>query len=300
MKKVFLFIMLLCCSIVFTGCGNSNSYDGQGVETIEINVNKEALNEAISKALNQNSSRAVDSESEISLKFNDVEINNYKINGEGDYIFKQIMYERVALQMITGEATATSSTIIINIANKELKIIFENINDLPKDMEIYMGEDGTIKMRNGEQSVLVYSVNNVQYISDEKLNKITEVVIEKYNNSNTQAKATFYNEYHQGKEILKDSSLYSELFDWEISALYSNGKTIKSWKKSDNDSSKNLKIEPQGKDGNKYYIISLTELGKDVANGHDLSNTSIRINYIKYDGLDIVNRGLLEDTIYIP
>ena len=70
MKKVFLFIMLLCCSIVFTGCGNSNSYDGQAVETINIIVNKNMMDIAVASA--STSYRYSEAEGDISLLFNNV------------------------------------------------------------------------------------------------------------------------------------------------------------------------------------------------------------------------------------
>ena len=290
MKKVFLFIMLLCCSIVFTGCGNSNSYDGQAVETINIIVNKNMMDIAVASA--STSYRYSEAEGDISLLFNNVIFDSYRIDGEGNYIFSKVMYDSIAYQMVSGN---TTPNIIIKFGNREVNIECSSMN-VPKNLQIYV-LNGKVHVSDEGNNIEVISVNGEDYVDR---NKITKVKIEKY--SDTEAKVTFYNVLGEGKEIVKDKELSSVLLTWKISALDSKRDPLKSWEKSDNDRSANLQIIPYGTDGNKYYIISMTSLGNEAAHGHNLSDTMVKIDYIRYDGWDLVDTGLLssEDSIYKP
>ncbi len=282
-KRIFLFIMLLCCCIVFTGCGgNSNSYDDADVSNLHITV----YNNVINTETNSYSTRASINNSDLRLFFNDIEFQGHSSDSENNYVFTNVMYTSKAYEMTNADA---SSTIIIALTTGETlyKIEFANI-DLPVNLSI-RSENGKIVMYNGANPVHILKVNDkTDGYTD--LTEVIEVKIEKYNS--TTAKVTFYNVLKQGIKL--------DYTYWKISALNSELDPIESWTNEENSSSTKLNIsKPQGTDN--YYLISLTESGLASAHSHNLANTIVGIDYITDSNhKDLVSTYVLRQGIYRP
>ena len=282
-KRIFLFIMLLCCCVVFTGCGgNSNSYDDADVSNLNITVCNNVINtETISYT-----SRASINNSDLRLFYNDTEFLGHSSDSEKNYVFTNVMYTSKAYEMTNAN---TTSKIVIALASGEklYEIEFANI-DLPMNLFIRL-ENDKIVMKNGANPVYILKVNGkTDGYTD--LTEVTEVKIEKYDS--TTAKVTFYNVLKQG---IKLNYAY-----WKISALNSKLDPIQSWTNEENTSSPKLIIStPQGIDN--YYLISLTESGIASAHSHNLDNTIVGIDYITdSEHNDLVSTYVLSQGIYRP
>ena len=273
MKKFIQFILLVCCCIVFTGCGgNSNSYDG----AYRITVSENIIDEGSS------SSRAVISGTkDVKLFLNGVEFPGRSYS-EGNYTFTKVMYEQEAYQILEGASTTVSITIN---GSETFSIGFEKVTSLNEGIYIKKNTNGSYIVSNGTvvKTVIMINRNPIVDVDD-----ITDVEISKL--SSLSAKVTFRNILNESKKIDFDS--------WKISALDSNLDTIHSWtKEKDND---DQKLEILYNSIEKYYTINLTSNGVSAARSHNLDNTRVKIDYIRKGGLDVVDTGILEQATWMP
>ena len=279
MKKLFLSILLLCCCIVFTGCGgNSNSYDGAYKITVSDNIINGDLVE---------SSRAVASERKnVDLYLNEVKFPGHSFDSEGNYIFTKVMFDQEAQDVLSGGASTN-----VSIYDGEVRIFsidFEKVIDLNKGLFIKKTSDGSILVVNGNETKTIIKINDEPMVD---LDEITKVEISRL--SSLSAKVVFRN-------ILKESQKLD--FDsWKISALDSNLETIHSWTSEKDSSDKKLDISYVSEiTGEKYYTINLTSEGVSAAGSHNLDNTIVKIDYIRKGGFDVVDTGILEQATWKP
>ncbi len=271
MKKFIQFILLVCCCIVFTGCGgNSNSYDGAYRITVSKNI--------IDAESNSSSRAATSGAKDIELFLNGVEFPGHSFDSDKNYIFTKVMFEQEAHEILSGASTTVNITIN---GNEVLSLVFERITSLSEGIYIKKLSDGSYLVRNGSVNKKIIK-DGEHYLVD--LDEITNVEISKI--SSLSAKVTFRNILKESQKIDFDS--------WKISALDSNSVPIKSWTSEKDSSDKKLNISYESELGEKYYIINLTSSGVDSANGHNLDNTSVKIDYIRKDGHDVVDTGILD------
>lgn len=280
MKKLFLSILLLCCCVVFTGCGgNSNSYDG----AYKITVSKNIINdETVS------SSRAATSGTkDIELFLNGVEFPGQSFDSDQNYVFTKVMYEQDAHKVLSGASTTVSIFSVDGEKRKEiLSIVFQRVTSLGEGLFIKK-TGGSYIVINGTTQKEVIQVNGENLVD---LDEITGVEISKL--SSLSAKVTFRNILKESKKLDFDS--------WKISALDSNLEEIHSWTSEKDSSDKKLEISFVNDITEKYYTINLTSSGITSANGHNLDNTIVKIDNIRKDGHDVVDTGILEQATWYP
>lgn len=275
MKKLFLSILLLCCCIVFTGCGgNSNSYDG----AYRITVSKNIIDDE-----SVTSSRAATSDAkDIKLFLNGVEFPGRSFDSEGNYIFTKVMFEQEVYQILSGASTTVNITIN---GNDILSLVFKKVTSLKEGIYIKKLSDGSYLVRNGSVDKEIIK-NGEEYLVD--LDDITDVEISRL--SSLSAKVVF-------KNILGESQKL-DFNSWKISALDSYLKAIHSWTSLEESSDKKLDISYDITE--KYYTINLTSQGVSAAGNHNLNNTIVKIDYIRKDGHDVVDTGILEQATWYP
>ena len=280
MKKLFLSILLLCCCIVFTGCGgNSNSYD----DAYRITVSKDIINDNLIESVRADVSAA----REIKLCLNGVEFPGHSFDSE-NYIFTKVMYEQEASQIISSRNTS-----LIELFDGEIllaTIEFDIAAPLPQNITvaksgIYIIMTGS----NGEIDVEYYTPRDGNPIEQEGLKKVKDIRLEKVDE--LIAKVTFYNSRGNTVHINFDS--------WKITAIKQNGDSV-SWTSEQNKAdSSPLLITPSVNGSAKYYTINLSSKGEDKVGSHTLANTSIRINEIKLNGKDVLSADVLSKA-YLP
>ena len=140
MKKFIQFILLVCCCIVFTGCGgNSNSYDG----AYRITVSESIINDGLAAAIRTSSSDSV--ARDITLKFNDIEFPGHSFDSKGNYIFTKVMFEQDAYEMTSRNPSVIK---LYNGSDTEplATIEFERLVSLPQNIDISMNKNGDIEI----------------------------------------------------------------------------------------------------------------------------------------------------------
>ncbi len=282
MKKLFLSILLLCCCIVFTGCGgNSNSYDN----AYRITISKEIIN----KGDSGESSRAATSERrDVKLFLNGVEFPGHSFDSDGNYVFTKVMYNQEANEICSHD---TSSFIELFEGSSELPFDtteFESLVPLFQTIIAYIGDDGKIHMFGGNREISIYNHNGEE---QEGLKKVEKVEIEKVDSLT--AKVTFKN----GKGECVDIGFYDS---WTISGtdITDNTKSA-SYTYNENKKKTYFIVENFNKG---VYNISLTSDGETKATlgNHTLNNTEITINEIKNGDKDVVDPSILKKAVYRP
>ena len=171
--------------------------------------------------------------------------------------------------------------------NEILSLAFEKVTSLKEGIYIKKLSDGSYLVRNGSVDKEIIK-NGEEYLVD--LDDITDVEISRL--SSLSAKVVF-------KNILKESQKLD--FDtWKISALDSNLEPIHSWTSEKDGADKKLDISFVNDIEEKYYTINLTSSGISSANGHNLDNTIVKIDYIRKGIHDVVDTGILEQATWKP
>ena len=277
MKKLFLSILLLCCCIVFTGCGgNSNSYD----DAYRITVSKKVVDtyQGITSA------RAVaDERKNVDFYLNGVEFPGHSFDTDGNYIFTKVMYDQEAQDILLGAST----TLSLSIDGLKLTLDIEKVTDLNAGIFWDKQSDGSYIVMNGNVRKTIIRINGDSLVD---LNEITKVEISKL--SSLSAKVVFKNILNETQKLDFDS--------WKISALDSNLEPIHFWTSEKDASDKKLDISFVNNITEKYYTINLTSQGVSAAGSHNLDNTIVKIDYIRKGGLDVVDTGILEQATWQP
>ena len=287
MKKLFLSILLLCCCIVFTGCGgNSNSYDGAESNDYRIYISNDIINKGVNNT--KPSNRAASSDKvDVKLFLNGVEFPGHSYN-EDSYIFTKVMYSSEANRMFSN----ASYTIKLDIqgSSKPSRIVFEKLVPLPENISAKNdnNDENKIIMYGDGREIDVYYYNDIEQAG---LTKVKRVSIEKLNSLT--AKVTFFNAFDKGVAIDYDS--------WMISGVDSSGNSG-SYTYSENEANRYFLVTPSGDGDSRYYTITLTYKGeaKADAGNHTLDNTEIQINKITKGGKNVVDPNILNNTIYKP
>ncbi len=280
LKKSILFIMLLFSCIIFTGCaGNADSYDDSEVCTLKVTVDKNLINSNSEQSANTRASFDLNS---LNLYFNGVLFQGHSLDSDSNFVFTNIMYKDKAFEMSN---PASKTTILITVGENKntpmYTVVCKNIINLPTNLHINL-KNNLLNMTNEGNSVKIYKVNTDIYDSYAELDEIEKVKIEKYKD-NLNAKVTFYDNKNSNQGVAIDY----ESCSWKITAFNSKLEPLRSWTKSDNDTSNNLNIQEVNKDDTTYYVISLTSSGISDANSHNLDNTIVKIDYIRKDGKEI-------------
>ena len=279
LKKSILFIMLLVTCIVFTGCNNTDSYDDSEVSTLKVTVDKNLINGSNS------SERASYDPNNLNLYYNGIIFQGHSLDSDGNFVFTNVMYNDKAYEM-SHPATMTTILITVGTDTPLYNILCANVNNLPTNLYISLTKDKLIKITNEGYSVAIKKVNEDEDNYSQAMDTVTKVLIEK-NGNNLNAKVTFYNEYGMGIDLDFDS--------WKISALDEDLEVLHSWTKTENDyTSSNLNVVKEVSGNNTYYVVSLTSMGMSAAKSHNLDNTIVKIDYVRKEGKDVVDTGVLE------
>ena len=281
MKKLFLSILLLCCCIVFTGCGgNSNSYDG----AYRITVSKDIINDNLVESARADVSAARD----VRLCLNGVEFPGHSSDSD-NYIFTKVMYEQEANQIISQNPSIIE---LFEGSSDEAfaTIEFVSVIPLPQSIIITRIDAKHVSMAgsNGEIDVEYYIPRDGNPIEQEGLTKVKDIRLEKVDE--LIAKVTFFNS--------RGNSVHINFDTWKITAIKQNGDSV-SWTSEQNKADSRLLITPSVNGSTKYYTINLTSKGENKVGSHTLANTSIRINEIKLNGKDVLSADVLSKA-YLP
>ncbi len=292
MKKFIQFILLVCCCIVFTGCGgNSNSYDG----AYRITISKKYLD-----AEPASSSRAATSGAkDIKLFLNGVEFPGHSFDSDGNYIFTKVMFEQEANQVISHEPSIIE--LFEGSKEEDALAVFEveRVAPLPQSIIITWIDATHFRIDGSNGSIGAYYYTNASGIKypQEGLKKVKRVEIKKIDS--LKARVTFYNVDNIGVEIDYDS--------WTISGTDKGNNKSASYTYSENEANRYFLVTPSidGDSENGYsisYIISLTDNGETKANvgNHTLDNTIVKIDNIIKDGHNVVDTGILEQATWYP
>ncbi len=266
MKKFIQFILLVCCCIVFTGCGgNSNSYDG----AYRITVDKAIINGNNASLRMAEASGTVD----VTLKYNGVEFPGHSFDSDGNYIFTKVMSGEDIAQMTSRQPS------IIEISSGLIHTIkFQVLDPLPQKIVISMNNQGGIKMYGSNGVIDVY------FYDDDKQDgyyKVKDISLKKENSLT--AKVTFYNSLGKTIPINYNS--------WKITASNSKGNSV-TWT-SEQNSSDIIINECDNGDDEAYYTITLSSKGEGIVGSHSLDDTSVRIDEIK----DSEGKSVLTDEL---
>ena len=278
MKKLFLSILLLCCCIVFTGCGgNSNSYDG----AYRITVSKDIINDNLNESARADISVARD----VRLCLNGVEFPGHSSDSDNS-IFTKVMFEQEASQIISSRNTSLIELFDGSSDIPFATIEFERVAPLPQSIIITRIDATHVSMAGSNGSIDVLDYNGVE---QEGLNKVKDIRLEKVDE--LIAKVTFYNS--------RGNTVHIDFDSWKITAIKQNGDSV-SWTSEQNKAdSSPLLITPSVNGSTKYYTINLSSKGEDKVGSHTLNNTSIRINEIKLNGKDVLSADVLSKA-YLP
>ena len=284
MKKLFLSVLLLCCCIVFTGCGgNSNSYDGADSTAYRIYISEKIINEARNSVNSSERASSSDSINDVKLFLNGIEFPGHSFDTDGNYIFTKVMFDSDAFQIVS----AASNTIKLEIDSntKPTVIIFEKINVMPSNIYVKKNSD-IVNMYGDNGEIDVYYYNDIEQSG---LTKVKDIKIEKLNSLT--AKITLLNGLGEG--------LHKEFNYWRITATKTNGDSV-SWTSDDNKSDISLLVTPSLSGNSKYYTITLTSKGEEKIHSHSLDNTAVRINELKLNGNDVLPSNILNKAFYNP
>ena len=267
MKKLFLSILLLCCCVVFTGCGgNSNSYDESEADAYRITVSDNIINQANNTVSTARS--ASSDKKEVKLFLNGVEFPGHSFDTDGNYIFTKVMYATEVAKM----AVKSSYTIklVIEGNSNPTEIVFEKQPVLPRNIMVKKIDSNNISMFGDNGDIDAFYYNGVEQAG---LTKVKDIKIEKLNSLT--AKVTFLNALGNGVLIDYDY--------WKITATKLNGESV-SWSSNQNGSNINLLITPSENGNSDFYTITLTSKGEDKIGSHSLDNTYVKIDDIKKNG----------------
>ena len=283
MKKLFLFIMLLCCSIVFTGCsGTGNSFDGDSsVDNYRITVSREIIDSAVESLYFERAASTSENRN-VKLYFNNIEYPGHSFDTDGNYIFTKVMYYDDSRKMLSG----ASSTIklYVETLSKPVVIVFKALSELPTDIFIDNIGEG-IKIVGNNTDIPVYYYNDKEQSG---LKKVESVKIEKLNSMT--AKVTFFNALGKGVSI--------DYTSWKISGVDIETGDSGSYTYTENETNSYFLVTPCVAGDSSYYTITLTNKGEskaDAAN-HTLDNTEITINEIVLRDGSVIAK----DTRYTP
>lgn len=283
MKKLFLFIMLLCCSIVFTGCsGTGNSFDGDSsVNNYRITVSREIIDSAVESLYFERAASTSENRN-VKLYFNNIEYPGHSFDTDGNYIFTKVMYAEDSYKMLSG----ASSTIklYVETLSKPVVIVFKALSELPTDIFIDNIGEG-IKIVGNNTDIPVYYYNDKEQSG---LKKVESVKIEKLNSMT--AKVTFFNALGKGVSI--------DYTSWKISGVDIETGDSGSYTYTENETNSYFLVTPCVAGDSSYYTITLTNKGEskaDAAN-HTLDNTEITINEIVLRDGSVIAK----DTRYTP
>ena len=283
MKKLFLFIMLLCCSIVFTGCsGTGNSFDGDSsVDNYRITVSREIIDSAVESLYFERAASTSENRN-VKLYFNNIEYPGHSFDTDGNYIFTKVMYYDDSRKMLSG----ASSTIklYVETLSKPVVIVFKALSELPTDIFIDNIGEG-IKIVGNNTNIPVYYYNDEEQSG---LKNVESVKIEKVNSMT--AKVTFFNALGKGVSI--------DYTSWKISGVDIETGDSGSYTYTENETNSYFLVTPCVAGDSSYYTITLTNKGEskaDAAN-HTLDNTEITINEIVLRDGSVIAK----DTRYTP
>ena len=286
MKKLFLSILLLCCCIVFTGCGgNSNSYDG----AYRIIVPRKIIDENLNVSGRASVSVAMD----IKLCLNGVEFPGQSFDSDGDYIFTKVMFEQEANQIISFRNTSLIELFDGSSDIPFATIEFERVAPLPQSIIITRIDATHVSMAgsNGSINAYYYIIPSGRYPQD-GLEKVETVLIEEVDSLT--ARVTFKNCEGEGVDI----GVYDS---WTISGkdITDNTKSA-SYTYYENEHEKRYFLVEKYNTG--VYIIRLTSDGETKATlgNHTLDNTEITINEIKNGDKYVVEPSILQKAVYRP
>ncbi len=282
MKKVFCLIMLLCISVVFTGCiSNNNSSNKDEVQTLNIYVAKDIVNQTENASLR--ASVALD---KIKLLFNGVEFPGHSMDSEF-YRFSKVMYKTHIIEMTDNTASA-SIHILYEDNTQPLEIVFSKVSSVEfiSDLQVASINGNMSISVDGNGKQILYINNEPQF----NANEVGSISMER--TASTSAKLIFSNQAGEKLDINFDSCT------WKISALNDKLEVLESWTSSDNSSIQNLAIKSIGskKDGTIYYQVTLTESGESAAKSYNLNNLNVRIDYIyREDGVNNIVQSLSDN-----
>ena len=277
MKKLFLSILLLCCCIVFTGCGgNSNSYDGAYRITIDGRI--------IDDNSNASERASVSGARDVKLCLNGVEFPGHSFDTDGNYIFTKVMFEQEADQVISQNPSVIE---LFEGSSDEAfaTIEFERIVPLPQSIIITRTGANKISMTGSNGSIDAYYYNGVE---QDGLKRVSDIRLEK--TDKLIAKVTLFNSL--------GNSVHVDFDYWKITAIKPNGDSV-SWTSTQNEVDSRLLITPSVNGSVKYYTINLSSKGEEKIGSNTLENTSIRINEIKNNGADVLPADVLSKA-YLP
>lgn len=295
MKKLFLFIMLLCCSIVFTGCsGTGNSFDGDSsVNNYRITVSREIIDSAVESLYFERAASTSENRN-VKLYFNNIEYPGHSFDTDGNYIFTKVMYYEDSYKMLPEDSlkmlpgASTTVKLYVETLSKPVVIVFKGLSELPTDIFIKKTGEG-IKMVGDNTDIPVYYYNDEEQSG---LKNVESVKIEKVNSMT--AKVTFFN-------VLKKGVLID--FDyWKISGTDMHSDNSGSYTYTENETNSYFLVTPCVAGDSNYYTITLTNKGEskaDVAE-HTLDNTVIKIDEIKKNGKDVLDSNALNTAVYHP
>ena len=285
MKKLFLFIMLLCCSIVFTGCsGTGNSFDGDSsVDNYRITVSREIIDSAVDSLVFERAASTSENRN-VKLYFNNIEYPGHSFDTDGNYIFTKVMYYDDSRKMLLQGAASSTIKLYVETLSKPVVIVFKALSDLPTDIFIDNIGEG-IKMVGNNTDIPVYYYNDEEQSG---LKKVESVKIEKVNSMT--AKVTFFNALGKGVSI--------DYTSWKISGVDIKTGDSGSYTYTENETNNYFLVTPCVAGDSSYYTITLTNKGEskaDAAN-HTLDNTEITINEIVLRDGSVIAKG----TRYTP
>ena len=290
MKKLFLFIMLLCCSIVFTGCsGTGNSFDGDSsVDNYRITVSREIIDSAVDSLVFERAASTSENRN-VKLYFNNIEYPGHSFDTEGNYIFTKVMYYDDFRKMLSMAATSTIK-LYVETLSKPVVIVFQDLSSiLPTDLFIDKTGEGINILANNTNPLDVYYYNDVEQSG---LKSVKSVKIEKVNSMT--AKVTFLNALNKG--VLID-------FDyWKISGTDMHSDNSGSYTYTENETNSYFLVTPCVAGDSSYYTITLTNKGESKADAaeHTLDNTEIKIDEIKKNGNNVLKSDVLKTAVYHP
>ncbi len=291
MKKLFLFIMLLCCSIVFTGCsGTGNSFDGDSdVNNYRITVSREIIDSAVESLYFERAASTSENRN-VKLYLNNIEYPGHSFDTDGNYIFTKVMYYDDFRKMLS--VGSTTIKLYVETLSKPVVIVFQAIQDLGE-----LPTDFFIDKTGEEINILANNTNplDVYYYNDKEqsgLKSVKSVKIEKVNSMT--AKVTFINALNKG--VLID-------FDYlKISGVDIHSGNSGSYTYTENETNSYFLVTPCVAGDSSYYTITLTNKGESKADAaeHTLDNTVIKIDEIKKNGKDVLDSNALNTAVYHP
>ncbi|MBQ3643459.1 MAG: hypothetical protein II961_02580 [Candidatus Riflebacteria bacterium] len=288
MKKLFLFIMLLCCSIVFTGCsGTGNSFDGDSsVNNYRITVSREIIDSAVESLYFERAASTSENRN-VKLYFNNIEYPGHSFDTEGNYIFTKVMYYEDSLKMLPGASSTVK--LYIETLSKPAVIVFQDLSEIPTDLFIDKTGEGINILANNTNPLDVYYYNDVEQSG---LKSVKSVKIEKLNSMT--AKVTFFNALGKGVSI--------DYTSWKISGVDIETGDSGSYTYTENETNSYFLVTPCVAGDSSYYTITLTNKGESKADAaeHTLDNTEIKIDEIKKNGNDVLKSDVLKTAVYHP